>query len=132
TLRAFRRGISSAAPRVVIVRQKLADGYSDDLIARLHSSDSPRARIIVLAGANIGSSVEARQLMLGADCVLRDPIRPAVLQAYLAKYATSRGAALTPSQPVRLKNSPFDFGGGQIDPADRQLRFRQRSRQLTP
>jgi DNA-binding response OmpR family regulator len=132
TLRAFRRALSSRSVRVVIVRQKLADGYSDDLIAGLQSSDSPRTRIIVLAGANISSSIEARQLTLGADCVLRDPIRPEVLQAYLAKYTVPATPPSEGSPSPRPASAPFEFAGAQIDPSDRQLRFRARHTRLTP
>src|SRR5262245_28371741 len=87
SFRAACRTFVQLPPRVIVTRQKLADGYSDDVLKALTSlRRAPVARSIVLLGAAASSDVAARQLALGADSVHRDPVRADVLLAYIAKY----------------------------------------------
>lgn len=131
SLGSFRRNLTTAPPRVAIVRNRLRDGYSDDLIARLRQSHPARTRIIVLAAASISSTAEARQITLGADCVLRDPVRSEVLLAYLTRYvdtADSRSGSVL----SRNTGATFPFANGDIDPASRELTHGKRAVRLTP
>src|SRR5688500_2367912 len=87
SVRDARRIIGRLPLSVTLVRYQLSDGYSDDIISSLSlANGSQPARVIVLLPAGTSSSIEARQLALGADCVLRDPVRSEVLLAYVAKY----------------------------------------------
>ena len=126
--RAFRRSLTSAIPRVVVARQKFSDGYSDDVFAALRGIDG--VRVIIVASASAASSEEARQLSLGADCVLRDPVRPEVLAGYLAKYhaENSRRAATR----GRAAPKPLALAGAELDPVLRRLQRGRRNAQLTP
>jgi hypothetical protein len=77
---ALRRYIRRSPPGTLLIRHKLADGYSDDAIAALAAANLlAGARIIVLLSPGESSAREARQVSLGADFVLRDPIRTDVL-----------------------------------------------------
>ena len=108
SVRAFVRTIHRAAPTIALVRHKLDDGYSDDVIASLAALHLLLStKVIVLVGAGTPSSTEVRQLTLGADCVLRDPVRTDVLTAYIAKYiGASRplraDTARAPTKTVRF------------------------------
>src|SRR5687767_14707704 len=71
--RAFKRVVRRVPLRVVLVRYQLHDGFSDDVITEVAGPGFPfRAKVIVLLGAGISSSIEARQVEMGADCVQRD------------------------------------------------------------
>src|SRR5688500_3097244 len=72
SVRSFRRELGRLPLRVVLVRHHLQDGYSDDILALLNERNAP-LKLIVLLAAGTSSSVEARQIGLGADCVQRDP-----------------------------------------------------------
>lgn len=131
SVRAFRRSLLSLAPKVVLTRHKLDDGYSDDVLTALRA-DARRAlpRVIVLATAGAASVQEARQLALGADCVLRDPVRPEVLLAYLSKYYTAQARPSVTRRRAREK--PLQFAGAVLEPLDRRLVHGARIVQLTP
>src|SRR6188472_2509213 len=75
SLRAFRRELGRLPLRVVLVRHQLQDGYSDDVLALLTERKLSTVKVVVLLTAGTSSSIEARQVSLGADCVQRDPIR---------------------------------------------------------
>src|SRR5438105_6453266 len=63
-------------PHAVVVRQRLRDGYSDDIFSSLQRLKTPaRVHVIVLVPADCSIRQEARHVTLGADCVLRDPVR---------------------------------------------------------
>lgn len=130
SVRAFRHRISDATPKVVLTRQKLGDGYSDDVLAALQAASPCEVKVIVLASASAGSSHEARQLALGADCVLRDPVRPEVLVEYLAKYSAR---TLSPARPARrVRPKPLQLASAALDPIERRLQHAGRAVQLTP
>lgn len=125
SLRAFRRHLIRSAPRVVLTRAKLVDGFCDQFLGAPLQS----ARTIVLIAAGTPSSVEARLVALGADCVLRDPVRTDVLSEYIAKYlsARNRQGTLRPSPPKEIP-----LAGLTVDILDRQLISKHRSVKLTP
>lgn len=129
--RALDRELRRQAARVVVARHKLNDGYSDDVLARLRTDDrGSETKVIVLMAADTSSSIEARQLALGADCVLRDPVRIDVLLAYLEKYkhpATRAARGRDATLPATLT-----FAGATVCPALRTLTVADRSVQLTP
>jgi DNA-binding response OmpR family regulator len=130
SVRAMAHRVFRSAPRIILVRHKLVDGYSDDVLAHLRAADrGADTKVIVLIGAGTASSVEARQLALGADCVQRDPVRIDVLLAYLDKYYT---------QPRRETAAPkpgagsLSFAGAKVCAAERTLSVGVKSVQLTP
>jgi len=118
-------------PWVVVVRHQLSDGYSDDVIGLLQATESRTpARVIVLAAAGLTAPVEARQIVLGADVVHRDPIRIEVVLAQIERYR-----ALGRSQRSRPRNGPARFlalAGARIDPLKRTLSHGRRVVELTP
>ena len=96
----FRNRLRLNSPAIVVTRTRLVDGYSDDVIALLGQAEAARVtRVIVLAGADCTPRQEARQLSLGADCVLRDPLRPDVLSEYLAKFLKMPAGEVKISSP---------------------------------
>ena len=83
--------IEQVAPRAVVLRHRLQEGYSDDVFALLtNNQGTTRTRVIVVMSADATAKAEARQIALGADCVLRDPVRIEVLMEYLAKYRATK------------------------------------------
>ncbi len=131
SVRSARRTLLRVQPRVVVVRHQLNDGYSDDVIGLLRASDTRTpARVIVLAAAGLTAPVEARQIVLGADVVHRDPIRIEVVLAQIDRYR-----AVGHSQLSRRRNGPAKslvFAGARIDPLKRTLRHGRRVVELTP
>jgi DNA-binding response OmpR family regulator len=113
--------------KVVLARYQLSDGYSDDIIAASRSYADDHTRIIVLLPGGTSSSIEARQLSLGADCALRDPVRPDVLLAYLEKYMRAPSGRSSTARPKTI-----DFIGARFTPLERTLRHGERSVLLTP
>ncbi len=131
SLRAFRRALRRTKPKVVLVRHALPDGYSDDLIAALGERGLlPAAKIIVLVAAGTSSTVEARQVSLGADCVQRDPVRTNVLLEYVAKYFRSPRASVGSSHAAPAKT--VSFAGAVLNPEERLLRHGSQETTLTP
>lgn len=117
TISGFIKAAEKTSPRVVVVRHRLGDGYSDDVFAWLKNSGRfPETRIVVLAPANCTVRQEARQVALGADCVLRDPLRLEVLLEYLARYRVEKTPAL--STPARLE---YPFAGAEVLPQECRL-----------
>lgn len=128
SVRAFKRIVRRVPLRVVVVRYQLHDGFSHDVVAELTEPGlSFSAKIIVLLGAGIPSSIEARQLEIGADCVQRDPVRSDVLLAYVEKYIRS-----APRNPAFASVKQVDFSGAVLNPLDRSLRLGDKSVLLTP
>jgi len=108
------------SPRVALLRHRLADGTAADAMATLsataHGQD---ARRLVLLPADTSSAQEARLIDLGADCTLRDPIRPEVLLAYLDRW-TARPALDRPVSP-RAADRKLLLAGAALDPLRRTL-----------
>lgn len=129
SVRQFTADLRKAPPRVVITRTCLVDGYSDDVLAALSRSGClPDTRVIVLAGADCTPRQEARQLNLGADCVIKDPLRPHVLLEYAAKFL--RTSHRPPARP--LSSEHFALAGADVLPNRLQLRRGRRSVHVTP
>jgi two-component system response regulator TctD len=129
SLRALRRTLSDGRPNVIVARQKVRDGYSDDVFSLVAARGQNLPGIIILAAANTASSDEARQLALGADCVLRDPVRPEVLAAYMAKF---RNRSVPDARRPALLAPALQFAGALLDPTTRTLQLASRQTQLTP
>lgn len=131
SVRSARKALIRLRPSVVIVRHRLADGYSDDVIGLLKTLDSTSSvRVMVLATAGLPAPIEARQITLGAEVVYRDPIRIEVILAQVERYralhrhpAASRSAASAKS---------VEFAGARVDLLQHTLSYRGRSIGLTP
>jgi len=124
SVRSFRRLLGRATPKVVLTRGRLADGYGDKVL----SLAPPAARKVVLLAAGTSPSIEARIVSLGADCVLRDPIRVNVLREYIAKYMIA--ATHAPSRSTARKT--FCLAGMNVDAVKRQIQGKNGSVPLTP
>jgi len=123
TVAAARRRIPRLRPRVAVVRRALRDGLAEEVLAALTDA---RCRRLVLVPAGTSGAVEARLVALGADCVLREPVRIEVLLAYLERFRGEPGPVSRP-RPTRLA-----FAGGRLDPVDRTLRCGARRTTLAP
>ena len=133
SLRAVRRLLRTARPRVAIVRRELADGYADAVIAALSSCGAqPAAKIIVLLERSGASNHESRQLALGADNVLRDPVRADVLAEYVRKYLTCAHGNPSPRPRGASRPRTFRFAGAAVFPVARELRHGPACVRLTP
>ena len=131
SLRTFKRSLRTARPAVVVVRHRLGNDYSDDVIAALQGAGiAARTKLVVLAAAALPSGLEARQIALGADLVMRDPVRMEVLVEYLQKFSAAaklRGVAET-GAPCEA----FKFAGASVHPIDRTLVRGNVTHHLTP
>jgi DNA-binding response OmpR family regulator len=131
SVRTFKRSLREVMPAIVVLRRKLADGYSDDVIAALHALESAATtKIVVLIEAGSPPAQEARQVELGADCVQRDPVRADVLLAYLARFKLKQASAETTKKSHALPS--FEFAGATIFPLDRRTVHGGREIVLTP
>jgi DNA-binding response OmpR family regulator len=131
SVRSARRSFQQVRPRVVLMRHKLPDGYSDDIMAELNARHfPPSVKVIVLLGPGISSAQEARQIALGVDSVQRDPVRSEVLVEYVAKYR--RGAPMRAAKAGSTLSKPFPFAGARLRPVERRLLRGQRFTRLTP
>ncbi len=128
-LREARRMLARQSPRAIVARHQLADGFADHLLREIGADTPGRPRLIVLASPGMAAAEEARQVSLGADCVLRDPVRSEVLLAYLARYLHRAGKER--SAPARAPRR-LAFAGGELDLEDRTLRLGRGTRTLTP
>jgi DNA-binding response OmpR family regulator len=125
TFSTFVRAASKLAPRVVVTRQRLEDGYSDDILAQLGPlvGGNP-SRVVVLASADCTPKEEARQLSLGADQVLRDPVRIEVLVELLQRHQHSPRSA---DNFIHSTNRCYEFAGAQVSPHELRLLRGRRS-----
>lgn len=130
SLRALKATLRLDRPSVALIRQKLSDGYSEDAIAALRDGEDRGAvRVLVLVTAGTPAAHEARQLSLGADCVLRDPVRTEVLLEYLARFKSRRKSRRdTPAS----RPSSIRFAGAQLQPLERYVEFDGKRVGLTP
>ena len=128
SVRGALRLINNGAVRVMLLRYQLSDGYSDDIItAAAHANPESPIRTIVLLPAGIQTSIESRQITLGADCVQRDPVRCEVLLAYCEKYLRR---AAKPDHATAGKQ--IEFLGANLNPVNRMLQHGERAVVLTP
>ena len=129
TVSGFTKLADRAAPRVVVTRQRLGDGYSDDVFAWLKDSGHlPNTRVMVLVPADCSIQQEARQVAMRADCVLRDPLRMEVLFEYLARYRTRKD---TPD-PAPRPQPGYEFAGVQVVPHKYHLMLSGQTVQTAP
>ncbi|WP_414662868.1 winged helix-turn-helix domain-containing protein [Horticoccus sp. 23ND18S-11] len=128
SVRAVVRQVHREVPRVIVVRQRLEDGYSDDVIGALTELKVlSRLRLVVLVNAGTAVSSQARQVALGADCVLRDPVSADLLLAYLSKYFNETKGNHT--APLARKVS---FAGATWQASECKLTYEGRHVVLTP
>lgn len=131
SLRQFRRLLLRTPPRVILTRHKLDDGYSDDVMALLtESGQSESTKVVVLMTAGTAATQEARQILLGASAVQRDPIRTEVVSAYLSQFRRAGSAVPAQRNPAILKAQAF--AGTTIQVVERTLRYAGKSIGLTP
>lgn len=129
SIRAFKRLLQHTRPGIVLVRQKLSDGYSDDVIALLKDNGASATKIVVLLPAGSPSALEARQIALGAHCVQRDPVRTDVLVEYLNQYRV-HSKHTAKASPAAAPT--FAFAGATIHFVDRKIESNGKSASLTP
>lgn len=131
SIRAIIRLLQRSPPRAIVMRQSCRDGFSDQVLAQLaaHPAEPPIRRIVLVA-AGTPAAQEARQINLGADCVLRDPIRTELLLAYLDRY--QRAPPRAPAWCLATPDTPLAFAGGRLQCARRLLRNGRRTTPLTP
>lgn len=131
SVRATLRSLRRHKPRVVVTRHRLDDGYSDDIVAALVSREQrPNTKLIVLLDAGVSSAVEVRQVGLGADCVLRNPIRTDVLIAYIGNYL--KASPPFGSSTDHAGEDTIEFCDGTFAPVARTLRHGKNLVSLTP
>lgn len=123
----FRRLAEKVPPKVVIARRHLPDGTSDDLLAHL-GKDGP-ARVIVLAPADCPPRDETRQINLGADHVLRDPVRVEVLLELIARHLTRPAPVV---DAVQEESASYMFAGVRVFPHEHRLERNGTSVRATP
>lgn len=131
SVRAATRLLQRSPPKVLVVRHQLSDGFSDHVLGMIANAE-PRGKIhcIVLIPAGTPATTEIRQIQLGADCVLRDPLRTGVLLAFLEKF--KRAAPPSAGSPRLAGTDTHTFAGGSLHGPSRTLTYRQRSRPITP
>lgn len=113
------------------MRHALADGYSDQVLALLATLGRiGHTRTIVLVEAGTPPELEARQITLGADTVLRDPLRIEVLLAYVARYQHAPPLRPRPRAPAGAHL--LEFAGGRLHRTSRTFHRGRRAIQLTP
>ncbi len=115
-------------PKLVITRHRLSDGYSDEILGMLKEQDQP-SRVIVLAAADCSTKDEARHLSLGADAVLRDPLRIQVLLELAARY---RGLSIAAKPESSREGLGFDFAGTHVLPHERTISRAGRKTKTSP
>lgn len=130
SLRAARRHLLRHEARVVVARHALDDGHADHLLSGPEgNARGTAARLIVLAGAALPATEEARLVLLGADCVLRDPVRTEVLLAHLSRLLRRDAGK---GRPGPRSTARLRFAGAELRPDDRTLRHGSRTLTLTP
>lgn len=130
TVSAFVRAATDLTPRVVVTRQRLDDGYSDDILNHLgRSAGKHFSRVVILASADFPPKEEARQVSLGADHVFRDPVRIEVLLELLQRYQRLPRATDHVDQP---SNQDYEFAGARVFPRELRLERGKRSVATTP
>lgn len=117
-------------PRTLVIRHRLEDGYSDDVLNFLKTGTlATRPRVIVLMPADATGRAEARQIELGADCVLRDPVRLEVLLQYIAKYRSAREP--TPS-PAAGERPSYVIANVEVFPHEQKIAHAGKTLHIAP
>lgn len=128
TVHDYQRALEASAPHTIVCRHKLSEGYSDDILGLAAQQAASAPRVIVLMPPNCSIAEEARQIRLGADCVMRDPLRLEVLLAYLEKYKTRPLSwTASPGQSVTLS-----FAGTEVQVLEHRISRGTRSVKTTP
>jgi len=111
--------MENSEPKVILVRHRLEDGYSDDIIRYIQQNQLPRRPyILVLVAADAARETDPRQISLGANCVLRDPVRIELLLEYVARHRSARENALGKNPTA----SPvYEIAGIRVFPHEHQI-----------
>lgn len=129
TLEQFQTLAENNATKVLVMRSRLGEGYSDDVFSyfrKTHLAQQPWT--IVLMRGDSSSTDEARQIALGADCVLRDPVRIDVLLEYVAKYReASRARAAQTTDPISYR-----IGNVLVFPQEHRIQLGAQSVHVAP
>lgn len=105
----FLKTIEKLTPRTIITRYRLEDGYSDEVLSLISASARfATTRVMVLLPANAPTLQEIRQVDLGADCVMRDPLR---LEVLLAHVGRNRGRANGSAATAFVPEHTFEIAG---------------------
>jgi len=130
TIREFKSLTERIKPRAIVVRHRLLDGYSDDIFAQLKLVPATgRPKVIVLMSADRSTQAEARQIALGADCVLHDPVRTDILLEYLARYRLrSERMVSNTSGPL----GSFTVAGVKIYPNEHRIMLGKKNLHIAP
>ncbi|PAW66786.1 MAG: hypothetical protein B9S34_07180 [Opitutia bacterium Tous-C1TDCM] len=132
SLRIFLRRLAADRPGLVVTRTRLVDGFADQVITAVRQEAGTQpARVVVIAPAGTPHTTEARYIALGADLVLRDPVHPEVLAAYLVRLG-SQPAPASVLRPATAVIASLAFAGASLDPLRRHLRKGRRGIVLTP
>lgn len=130
TLEQFQTLCERATPKVLVMRHRLKEGYSDDIFAYLEATSfPPPARIIVLMSGDVPPHAEARQIALGADCVLRDPLRIEVLMEYLARFRRLGAQSASVKKPAPAS---YEIAGVTVLPQERKIAIGSRTFRVAP
>ena len=130
TIREFTSLAEKIRPSAIVVRHRLIDGYSDDIFAALRETPlKQRPKVIVLMSADRTAQTEARQIALGADCALHDPVRMEVLLEYLAKY---RLPTETPAKHSAGIRTSFSIAGVEVYPDEHRIARGKQSHHIAP
>jgi DNA-binding response OmpR family regulator len=137
SLRHARRAALRVRPKGLLTRHRLIDGYSDDILrAPDDFALTSAVRIIVLIAAGSPTDLEARQISLGADVVLRDPVRADVILAYLERFRALAGklnvGANDAESPAASEKGTLDFAGARLDVLNRNLHHKGKTTFLSP
>lgn len=112
TISEFTKTIEKLTPRTVITRHRLEDGYSDDVLNLLTTNEQFASTCkIVLLPANVTTQQEVRLVGLGADCLMRDPLRLEVLLAYVGRNRSRANASLA---GAIVPESTFEIAGIRV------------------
>jgi DNA-binding response OmpR family regulator len=108
----FTKIIEKLTPRTVITRYRLEDGHSDEILSLLSSNGQfATTRVIVLLPANVTTQQEVRQVGLGADCLMRDPLRMEVLLAHVERNRERLGRTPTSTS---IPETIFEIAGVMV------------------
>lgn len=125
-----KRVASVNPPRIAILRHRLVDGHSDEVL-KFIADHLPResCHVVVLAPATFSTQDECRQRELGADHVFRDPVRVEVLLQLISGY---RDHYRTNHRNDPKAASCYDFCGATVYPAEHRLVHGQKEIKTTP
>jgi DNA-binding response OmpR family regulator len=126
----FVRIVGKSAPRVVVTRQRLEDGYADDILSYFRQpANGSSSRVLILAAANCAPKEEARLLSLGAEQIFRDPVRVGVLLEVISRYQRN---PISPPETDHADELTYYFAGARVFRSEHRLACKGRVVTTTP